>query len=509
MSKLILDHWLKLIGFTANPFGTREAESEGAELGQYFVEYPYFDEVLGSGLRPRTTFLFADRGCGKSANRCIIQDYCRSQKTEGNVLAVPYTDFRALLREAGGDPAQVTKCMHVEEILRQGVLALLDHLGRHPGLAQRLYQAHHPCWVALTPSTYLTPVFVNRLLRQVGGLGAGLTAARLQEMVRARAWEELSAGTDAEARLTVRLLATLTYALAASDVEPPVAPVEQLSEFVDLLRFLGFDACYVLVDRLDELTETASTPQASVDLLHPLLEDLALLELPHLAFKFFLPTEMQPSIEAIIRLDRIISRQVTWSDADLRRLLEARLRAFSDDHVSSLSPISDVGLKDIDSRLVRWAVGSPRNLIRLGEFVFSEHCRLPVDERVEIDADDWKRALRRYWAELGLSMDGVTGRIKVAGQELPPDRLTPREYDVLQFLYTHAGQLCTRDQIAYAVYGPQAGAEVSGNAIDQAVSRLRKKVEPGDPPLFIVTIPGKGYRLDHARPMYASGGGNP
>ncbi len=505
MSKLILDHWLKLVGFKANPFGSHEAESEGPHLEQYFVEYPYFDEILGSGQQPRTAFLFADRGCGKSANRCMIEDYCRWQKIEGNVLAISYKDFRGTLRQAGGDPARVTLRLHIHEVLRQGVLALLDHLHRRPKLTSRLYDDDRPRWVTLTPPAYLTSVFINRLLRQVGGFSVGLTAARLHEAVRRQEWGELVAQVGADARPTIQLLVSLLNPLTASQAEATDSPVAQLKEFVELLRFLGFDAAYVLVDRVDELPETAASPQAGVTLLRPMLEDLDLLELSHLAFKFFLPTEMQPAVEAVVRADRVTIRHVTWAESDLRRLLEARLIAFSEEdrRISSLSQISEVGLKDLDQRLIRQAVNSPRNLIRLGEFVFSEHCRLPVDERVEIDAQDWGRALRRYWSELGLQMDPTTGRVTVAGRELAPDELTPREYDVLEFLYQHAGRLCSRDEIAYAVYGPQAGAEVSGGAIDQTVSRLRKKIEPGEEPLFIVTIPGKGYRLDHAMPPYA------
>ena len=505
MSKLILDHWLTLIGFGANPFGTREAESEGAELGQYFVEYPYFDEVLGSGLQPRTTLLFADRGCGKSANRCMIKDYCRSQRIEGNVLAIPYTNFRAVFQAAGGDPAQVTQGMHIHEILRQGVSALLDHLCRHPELIQRLYENNRPRWVTLTPPTYLTPTFINHLLRQCSP-GLGLTAAALQKAVRKQALEDLLTTTRDEARLTVQLLALLLNAQASSDAEPAPPPVAQLQELVEFLRFLEFDAAYILVDRVDELPETSQSPQSSVDLLRPLLDDLALLELPHLAFKFFLPTEMQPAVEAIARTDRIVFRHVTWTSSDLQRLLEARLKAFSDGRVSSLSQVGDVNLKDLDGQLVEQAVGSPRNLIRLGELVFSEHCRLPVDDRVQIDTGDWKRARRQYWSELGLHVDRVTGRVTVAGRELSVDMLTPHEYDALQFLYDHAGQLCAKDELAYSIYDVETKAGVSDGAIDQTVSRLRKKIEPGEEPLFIITIPGKGYRLDHARPTSFSTG---
>jgi hypothetical protein len=460
--------------------------------------------MLGSGLQPKTTFLFANRGCGKSANRCMIEDYCRSQEIEGSVLAILYKDLRSVLRTADGDLTQVTLRLHIDEILRQGVLALLDHLDRHPQSAQQLYENNQPRWAALTPPTYLTPVFVNRLLRQAGGLSVGLTAAKLQAAVRQRAWGGIFSKIEKESRLTVQLLALLLNTHATPDAKPTPSPVTQLKEFVELLCFLNFDAAYILVDCVDELPETAEDPQAGVDLLHPLLEDLALLELPNLAFKFFLPTEMQPAIKSIVRTDRIMLRHVTWEEDDLRRLLEARLRAFSDGRISSLNQVSDVGLKDIDTRLIRQAVGSPRNLIRLGEFIFSEHCRLAVEERVEINDHDWEQALRRYWSELGLQMDYITGRVVVAGRELAPGALTPGEYDLLQFLYEHAGQLCTVDDIAYGTRGTEAGAEVDANAITQAVRRLRKKIEPGDNSLFIINIPGKGYRLDHARPSYAA-----
>jgi hypothetical protein len=504
VSKLILDHWLNLIGFKANPFGTREAEREGPALEQYFVEYPYFDEMLGSGLQPKTTFLFADRGCGKSANRCMIEDYCRSQEIEGSVLAIPYKDFRSVLRRAGGDLTKVTRRLHIHEILRQGVLALLDHLHRHPSLMQQLYENNQPRWAALIPPTYLTPVFANRLLRQAGGLSVGLTAAKLQAAVLQRAWEDIFSKIEKEGHLTVQLLVLLLNTHATPDAMPARSPVAQLKEFIELLRFLDFDAAYILVDCVDELPETADDPQAGVALLCSLIEDLALLEFPHLAFKFFLPTEMQPTVKSVIRTDRIMLRHVTWEEDELRRLLETRLRAFSDGRISSLNQISDVVLSDIDDRLIEQAVGSPRNLIRLGEFIFSEHCRLSVEERVEIGLQDWERAVRRYWSELGLQMDHVTGRVVVAGRELPPNELTEKEYEVLEYLYTHADRLCTKDEIAYGVYGTEAGADVSDEAVEKVVSRLRQKIEPEREPLFVVTIRGRGYRLDHATPSYTT-----
>lgn len=69
--------WLKEHGFTGNPFALREAGRE-ERLSEYFVEGPHYDEIKGSTDDPRTAFVFAARGCGKSAYRVMIQRSCRA-----------------------------------------------------------------------------------------------------------------------------------------------------------------------------------------------------------------------------------------------------------------------------------------------------------------------------------------------------------------------------------------------------------------------------------------------
>jgi DNA-binding winged helix-turn-helix (wHTH) protein len=82
--------------------------------------------------------------------------------------------------------------------------------------------------------------------------------------------------------------------------------------------------------------------------------------------------------------------------------------------------------------------------------------------------------------------------------------LPPRRFRLLEYLYDHANQLCTRSAIARDVFD----VELSGlpdpevelmekDHITTNISRLRRDIEP-DPsrPKYILTVRARGYRLE-------------
>jgi two-component system KDP operon response regulator KdpE len=81
--------------------------------------------------------------------------------------------------------------------------------------------------------------------------------------------------------------------------------------------------------------------------------------------------------------------------------------------------------------------------------------------------------------------------VAVDGREM---RLTPKEYDLLRVLVTHAGKVMTHQQLLRAVWGP--GYATEAQYLRVYVAQLRDKLE-ADPsqPRLIVTEPGVGYRL--------------
>ena len=72
--------------------------------------------------------------------------------------------------------------------------------------------------------------------------------------------------------------------------------------------------------------------------------------------------------------------------------------------------------------------------------------------------------------------------------------LTGGKFEMLVALTDRANQVLTRDILMDLLRGRQTGPE--DRAIDVAISRLRRKLEPaGGPPQLIKTVRGGGYVL--------------
>jgi DNA-binding response OmpR family regulator len=79
-----------------------------------------------------------------------------------------------------------------------------------------------------------------------------------------------------------------------------------------------------------------------------------------------------------------------------------------------------------------------------------------------------------------------------------PVHLTQREFDLLHYLAERRSRVVYRDELLRAVWGyPEAPMTRS---VDNAVARLRKKIEPDGEPRFIHTVRGDGYVLTQDRP---------
>jgi DNA-binding response OmpR family regulator len=94
-----------------------------------------------------------------------------------------------------------------------------------------------------------------------------------------------------------------------------------------------------------------------------------------------------------------------------------------------------------------------------------------------------------------LHLDSKTGRISVNGAQVV---LTPREFSLLDYLARRQGEIATRTEILEHVY--DHAADLHSNAIDAAVSRLRRALRGADATVEITAVPRRGYRLEHRTP---------
>jgi two-component system, OmpR family, KDP operon response regulator KdpE len=88
-------------------------------------------------------------------------------------------------------------------------------------------------------------------------------------------------------------------------------------------------------------------------------------------------------------------------------------------------------------------------------------------------------------------IDADAFRVTVKGREL---RLTPKEFELLQYLARHAGRVVTHRALLFAIWG--ANSLEQPEHLRVLVAQLRKKIETEGTPHYIITEPWVGYRFE-------------
>jgi hypothetical protein len=488
--------WLKPYGFTANPFAQCEASRETG-LSEYFFDR-FHDAIKGTSAAPQTCFVFANRGGGKTAQRVMIEKACQPLDYTSDILAVPYVNFIETIEQVGGDVQQVKLEHHVQQILTLSAWQLLQVFFRKPHLFLEMLpedQGTLSWFLTNYGATAWSPSTLLKLLRDWSAVAPGMSFADIQQAMQERDIRRALVADFVEQPRGQML--TRLVEMKPTPIPKTLSAVHLLSHFVSLMRASQCKALYVLVDGVDELPETWDSPSALARFIRPLTHNTAITEIPHVAFKFFLPGELEPELETVLRGGRFRSYRLAWSNQDLLNILRARLKHFSGDKYDSLGvwAAADVG-DEIDARLVEYAVGSPRRLIALGQDLVE---RMSNNDGVTVTRQDLLAVLERAdIQEYGhvsppLYLDKEHNRVLVGRR---PIELTTQQVAVMRLLYEAKGAIKSKDDIATLIYQTLDG--VTDQAIDSLMWRIRQKIER-DPksPQYLITERGAGYRLQN------------
>lgn len=492
--------WFHHIGFPlGDPFETREVSREPeSALVEYFVAHPAFEEIAGSARKPHSAILVAARGCGKTTARRVLEWQCRAGQMDAPALAVPYLIFDRPLRHAGPD-GEVPLRYHVEEILSIGLRALFDALADRPERADAFRGGLRD------ELAYFLRAYTDLLT--VRGLDRWLDGRGLLGQTEAAALLRGDAPPDDP-------FLSLVAALAAAPAEPhdPVAepPVALFETFVAQARRAGYAAVFVLIDRVDEREPMASDPERGAALLARLATNLPFLETPDAAVKLFLTPEVAKQLTRRpgYRRDRLPARTITWSEDELVDMLDRRVQVFSAGRLPSLDAVSETGA--FVPRMAAAAGGSPRNLLRLGGWLFyCRHLRAGEGSNPTLTTADLACALAGFAAEEEAAALPVASSSSapfdealdeadapVVSQPAPAarpiridpagkvwvgtrrvEKLSDKQYKLLAYLLANEGVVCQYEKVGYAVYGTEYDDLVEPeNALEKLVQRLRREL---------------------------------
>jgi two-component system KDP operon response regulator KdpE len=97
----------------------------------------------------------------------------------------------------------------------------------------------------------------------------------------------------------------------------------------------------------------------------------------------------------------------------------------------------------------------------------------------------------RGFSSPDLEIDFETRRVHANGKDV---RLTPKEFELLRHLVTHAGKPVSHRELLQAVWGPDYGDE--SEYLRVFINQVRKKIEANPAkPKYILTEPWVGYRF--------------
>ena len=96
-----------------------------------------------------------------------------------------------------------------------------------------------------------------------------------------------------------------------------------------------------------------------------------------------------------------------------------------------------------------------------------------------------------------LEVDLITRRVIRGGR---PVELTVREFELLEYLLRHQGQVVPREALARDVWKETARTTPLDNVIDVHIARLRRKVDMDQRVKLIHTVRGVGFMLREGEP---------
>ncbi|MBI2187049.1 MAG: response regulator transcription factor [Acidobacteria bacterium] len=96
-----------------------------------------------------------------------------------------------------------------------------------------------------------------------------------------------------------------------------------------------------------------------------------------------------------------------------------------------------------------------------------------------------------------LEMNLITRKVARGGK---PIELTVREFELLEYLLRHQGQVVSRESLARDVWKETARTTPLDNVIDVHIARLRRKVDADHGTKLIHTVRGVGFMLHEGEP---------
>lgn len=402
-------HWCQQAGLAFNPFGPEEAELD-PRLPEYWVD-TFSEKTQGR----RATLILGAPGSGQTAAAMLLAYRCTyppSSPYESGAFPVYWNPF---------DRASGLVFRSLEEgLIKATAAALARYLAEYPAHFTGLQQGRK-CRIARLLTFWAGSRGSVEQALQAEGPDSGVPdelvrdvvhhcpeaappgTMKLLEGVWPHGFDALYLILDASAfpitSLTAsddRLTADLSPAQLRREMESRYTTLEEVKTLcLDLgIRYDDLPGeerrgkireivwYFEKRDRLPDLMrvvreQSSAVAAVSVEDLRSLIGMENLLATRGIYLKLFLPLAAQPHVLPGNLADE--ASQLTWSNDDLKSMLQARIRTAGKEDMTELC--AQDAPSGLDNRLVQAAAGSPRRLVQLGNRLLEMQAQLKPRSR--------------------------------------------------------------------------------------------------------------------------------
>jgi len=152
-----------------------------------------------------------------------------------------------------------------------------------------------------------------------------------------------------------------------------------LRETAKIINNIGFQKLVIFFEKIDEYQKLKSRTDSIADFLEMITTDTSLIYSEEFGIEFVLWGKLKEKLKKKkVRFDKSKPIDISWSNDELKRIIERRLQYFSDNKIKTLNQIIT---ENSVQNIIQMAKGSPRQIIMLLSRIYEEQSK--IDAHVE------------------------------------------------------------------------------------------------------------------------------
>ncbi len=373
------------LGFNRNPFSTYSAEEESDFLGNIYINPKYFSSLKSDIANGHSRFILGARGIGKTA---LLSQLKSTLESEG-IFSIIIDTFDNIPISNNG-----------AEIVRLIVECLIKYycieLSRNPKQLHKLNKIQKEKLSFIIEEFFITlsSMEYNELKDKTNIYRRKNFLKQIYNRFFNKPINFIISGCMEIAADAVR------KSLGLPDIDKeqfyknylPEFSIESmgrydgalnyksykliLSDFVEIIKSSGFANVVIFFDKIDEYTRLNNNISLVAGFLEDILKDTTILMNSSYSIVFSIWDAIKPELtDRGVRFDKIKPNDITWSNEDIRAIIEKRIKYFSKGQVTLDSLIKD---KEIIEEVINLSNHSPRYIFRLLSYIYD--CQSEINQ---------------------------------------------------------------------------------------------------------------------------------